>query len=255
MPRKPREKSRFGIYHVILRGVNKQIIFEENEDYLQFIRILKKYKEVCEFKLYAYCLMDNHVHLLMEQTTTDLGTIMKRIEVKFVKWYNRKYKRIGYLFQDRYKSEPINDEGYFRTVFRYIHQNPLHAGLETAVGTYRWSSYYDYAISQSSFVDIDKAINFFQSNEKCIEYLQYISDEKCMEYNSLSRLSDTEALKIIHKKTSCKSASDFQHLDRTLRNQHLQKLHYSGISIRQLSRLTGISRTAINNAIREKARP
>ena len=58
MPRKPREKSRFGIYHVILRGVNKQIIFEENEDYLQFIRILKKYKEVCEFKLYAYCLMD-----------------------------------------------------------------------------------------------------------------------------------------------------------------------------------------------------
>ncbi len=135
MPRKPREKSRFGIYHVILRGVNKQIIFEENEDYLQFIRILKKYKEVCEFKLYAYCLMDNHVHLLMEQTTTELETIMKRIEVKFVKWYNRKYKRIGYLFQDRYKSEPINDEGYFRTVFRYIHQNPLHAGLETAIQT------------------------------------------------------------------------------------------------------------------------
>ena len=233
MPRKPREKSRFGIYHVILRGVNKQIIFEENEDYLQFIRILKKYKEVCEFKLYAYCLM-------------------KRLEVKFVKWYNRKYKRIGYLFQDRYKSEPINDEGYFRTVFRYIHQNPLHAGLETAIGTYRWSSYYDYAISQSSFVDIDKAINLFQSNEKCIEYLQYISDEKCMEYNSLSRLSDTEALEIIHKKTSCKSASDFQHLDRTLRNQYLQKLHYIGIPIRQLSRLTGISRTAINNAIRER---
>ena len=91
--------------------------------------------------------------------------------------------------------------------------------------------------------------------KKCIEYLQYISDEKCMEYNSLSRLSDTEALKIIHKKTSCESASDFQHLDRTLRNQYLQKLHYSGISIRQLSRLTGISRTAINNAIREKAHP
>ena len=219
---------------------------------MQFIRILKKYKEVCEFKLYAYCLMDNHVHLLMEQTTTELETIMKRIEVKFVKWYNRKYKRIGYLFQDRYKSEPINDEGYFRTVFRYIHQNPLHAGLETVIGTYRWSSYYDYAISQSSFVDIDKAINLFQSNEKCIEYLQYISDEKCMEYNSLSRLSDTEALKIIHEKTSCKSASDFQHLDRTLRNQYLQKLHYIGIPIRQLSRLTGISRTAINNAIRER---
>ena len=73
-----------------------------------------------------------------------------------------------------------------------------------------------------------------------------------MEYNSLSRLSDTAALKIIHEKTSCKSASDFQHLDRTLRNQYLQKLHYIGIPIRQLSRLTGISRTAINNAIRER---
>ena len=117
MPRKPRQKSALNIYHVILRGINKQIIFEDKADYLQFVNILMFYKEECNFKLFAYCLMDNHIHLLVEESDVSLDEIMKRIEVKFVRWYNKKYERIGYLFQDRYKSEPVNDEKYFLTVF------------------------------------------------------------------------------------------------------------------------------------------
>ena len=194
--------------------------------------------------------MDNHIHLLMEHTTIDLDIIMKKIEVKFVRWYNQKYQRIGNLFQDRYKSEPVNDMGYFQTVFRYIHQNPLHAGLETEPGIYPWSSYRDYVISDPSFIDIDKVLNLFPNHMECINYLHTISDEKCMEHYSSSRLSDIEALKIIQAKTACNSPSDFQHLKLTTRNQYLKQLYHSGISMRQLSRLTGISRTAIAAAIR-----
>ena len=117
------------IYHVILRGINQQIIFEDQHDHVQFISIMKHYKKLCGFKLYAYCLMDNHVHLLIEDADMPLDEIMKKIEVKFVRWYNRKYDRTGNLFQERYKSEPVNNTRYFQTVFRYIHQNPLHAGL------------------------------------------------------------------------------------------------------------------------------
>ena len=80
MPRKPRKPSSLCIHHVILRGVNQQIIFEDQSDYLQFISILKHYKERCDFKIYAYCLMSNHIHLLLEHTTTDLEIIMKKIE-------------------------------------------------------------------------------------------------------------------------------------------------------------------------------
>ena len=250
MSRKPRQKSVLCIYHVILRGVNKQIIFEDDYDYLQFISIMKYYKELCNFKLYAYCLMDNHIHLLLEHTDVELETIMKRIEVKFVKWYNRKYERIGNLFQDRYKSEPVNDMRYFRMVFRYIHQNPLHAGLENIPGTYLWSSYHAYAISDSSFIDTAKVFSLFLNHEECINYLCTTSNEKCMEYNSSTYLLDKEALQIIQKETACNSPSDFQHLDLITRNQYLKMLYHNGISIRQLSRITGISRTAINSAIK-----
>ena len=249
MPRTAREKSSLCIYHVILRSVNKQIIFEDDYDYLQFINILKYYKPSCAFKLYAYCLMDNHIHLLLENTTLELDKIMKKIEVKFVRWYNLKYQRVGNLFQDRYKSEPVNDMKYFQTVFRYIHQNPLHAGLEKVPGTYPWSSYYDYANQTSSFVDIGKILELFPNHSECMNYLHLDTNEKCMEYSS-PRLLDADALKIIQEKTNCNSPSDFQRLDIPTRNQYLKSLKHSGISVRQLSRLTGISRTAINAAIK-----
>lgn len=250
MPRKPRKKSITNTHHIILRGINQQVIFEDCNDYLQFISILKYYKELCDFKLYAYCLMDNHIHLLLEHTTVDLEVIMKKIEVKFVRWYNKKYQRTGHLFQDRFKSEPVNDERYFLSVFRYIHQNPFHAGLETSIGTYPWSSYNDYSSSDCSFIDIDRILALFQNPLECQNYLHTISNQKCLEYYSSSRLPDTEALKIIQEITSCNSPSDFQHLELTSRDQFLKQLHYYGIPIRQLSRLTGISRTSISSAIK-----
>jgi REP element-mobilizing transposase RayT len=73
--------------------------------------------------------MGTHVHLLIKEETEALGKIMKRIGVRYVYWYNRKYERSGHLFQDRYKSEPVDDDGYFMTVLRYIHQNPRKSGL------------------------------------------------------------------------------------------------------------------------------
>lgn len=250
MPRKARAKSSLNINHVVLRGINKQIIFEDKYDYLQFISILKYYKDICKFKLYAYCVMDNHVHLLIEHTSESLDIIMKKIEVRFVIWYNRKYQRIGHLFQDRFKSEPVNDLRYFQTVFRYIHQNPLNAGIEPTLGTYPWSSYNDYLNCDNSFIDIDEIIGLFPNHLECIKYLHTISPTKCMEPFSINRLSDEEALKIIKEETNCDSPADFQRLDIIVRNQYLKKLYKLGISIRQLSRLTGISRTAITSAIK-----
>ena len=167
MPRKARKKSNLCINHVILRGVNQQIIFEDEYDYQQFIDILRYYKDEkkCSFNLYAYCLMDNHVHLLLEYTTVSLDEIMKRIEIKFVRWYNKRYRRIGHLFQERYKSEPVEDMEYLKIVFRYIHQNPLNAGIEKVPGAYPWSSYHDYANQDDSFIDIKRISDLFQNYE------------------------------------------------------------------------------------------
>ena len=173
--------------------------------------------------------MDNHVHLLLEHTTVSLDEIMKRIEIKFVKWYNKRYRRIGHLFQERYKSEPVEDIEYLKIVFRYIHQNPLHAGIEKVPGAYPWSSYHDYANQDNSFIDIERIFDLFQNYEECMTYLHTLSDKMCMELQSFGiyGISDEDAMEIIQKKTDCKSPADFQRLGLLKRNQYLNCLLYT----------------------------
>src|SRR5690554_1287672 len=129
MPRRARQKSSTGVYHVMLRGINKQIIFHDQEDYKKYIQTIRDYKQLCEYEIYAYCLMNNHIHLLIKEGKEDLGIIFRRIGSKYVYWYNLKYKRCGHLFQDRYRSEVVETEHYLLTVLRYIHQNLVKAGI------------------------------------------------------------------------------------------------------------------------------
>jgi len=110
MPRTGRERSKSGIYHIVLRGSNRQTIFEDEEDAIKFLETLQTYKEKSGYKIYAYCLMGNHVHLLLKEEQEELGIIMRRIGASYVYWYNWKYQRCGHLFQDRYKSEVVEDE-------------------------------------------------------------------------------------------------------------------------------------------------
>lgn len=123
MPRKARKKSPTGTYHIVLRGINKQTIFEDDEDKHQLLKTIVKYKRISGFELYAYCLMDNHVHLFLKEVN-ELSQYMKRICSSYVYWYNMKYDRCGHLFQERFHSEDVDDPSYFLKVLRYIHQNP-----------------------------------------------------------------------------------------------------------------------------------
>ena len=136
MPRQARKKSESGIYHVMLRGINQQQIFEEPEDFEKFLQILKDCKAISGYKLFAYCLMGNHIHLLIKPEEESLEQAFKRIGGRFVYWYNVKYQRIGHLFQDRFRSEPVETDEYFMTVLRYIHQNPIKAGLCKVIDAY-----------------------------------------------------------------------------------------------------------------------
>ena len=146
MPRKPRESSGTGIYHVMLRGINRQDIFDDAEDYWTFIRMMS----TVPCYIYAYCLMPNHVHLLIAEKSLKVGEVVKSIASCYVLYYNKKYGRIGHLLQDRFKSEPCNDSGYFLTLFRYIHQNPVKAGLVKTAKGYMYSSWGNDYLGQAS---------------------------------------------------------------------------------------------------------
>ena len=128
----------------MLRGINQQQIFEDAEDCDKFIQILQECKAISGFKLFAYCLMGNHIHLLIKPENEPIEQVFKRIGGRYVYWYNVKYRRTGHLFQDRFKSEPVEDDGYFLAAIRYIHQNPLKAGICKRIEDYEYSSYGEY---------------------------------------------------------------------------------------------------------------
>lgn len=146
MARQLRAYSSTGIYHVMLRGINRQIIFEQAVDYQKFIDLLcflispidelgKPLPPRCRF--YAYCLMPNHVHLIMKEESESLSAVVKRIAAAYALYYNKRYEHYGHLFQDRFKSEPVNDAAYFVTLLRYVHQNPVAGGLCQHVEDYK----------------------------------------------------------------------------------------------------------------------
>ena len=239
MPRRARRKSESGIYHIMLRGINRQVIFEDEEDNLKFLETLKNYKAISGYKLFAYCLMSNHIHLLLRVEKEDLDLIIKRIAGSYVYWYNWKYKRKGHLFQDRFKSEPVEDDAYFLTVIRYIHQNPIKAGLSKTIDDYKFSSYNEY-ISNSNLVDTDFCLGIIDK-EQFIDFNMEETQDVCLEIEDNDfRLTDDEAREIIRKISKCRTAAEFQNLSIEKRDKYLKNLRNNGLSIRQISRLTGI---------------
>ena len=247
MPRSARKKSNSGIYHIMLRGINRQQIFEDEEDSQHFLETLLKYKEQCEYTIYAYCLMGNHVHILLKEGKEDLTLMLKRIAGSYVYWYNWKYHRSGHLFQDRFKSEPVEDESYFLTVLRYIHQNPIKSGLCKKAEQYPYSSINEY-LTSPNLVDTEFTYSLI-TKEQFIDFHKEENSDLCLEMEEQFRLTDAEAKFIIQKITKCKTITEFQALDKTKRNLYIQKLFSKGLSIRQISRLTGVSKKIVETNI------
>ena len=254
MTRKSREKSATGVYHVMMRGTNKQDIFEVTEDYLRFISILRSMVYPVDdsrrplpprCNIYAYCLMTNHVHLLIRESAEALASVIHRIATAYAHYYNNKYFRCGHLFQDRFKSEPVNDQGYFFTLLRYIHQNPMAAGLSKGIDDYEWSSWKEYAGYRgctSGFCDIRAVL----SQMPIHELHELVSDPlpkaaMILDLDSGRKILSDEDVKVFLSSFGLRQPADLQLYSRERRREILREAKLYGASIRQLVRLTGIS--------------
>jgi putative transposase len=250
LPRTARKKSSTGVYHVMLRGINRQVIFEDDHDKNKFIETLAKYKKISGFELYGYCLMDNHVHLLLKEEGECISTAMKRISSSYVYWYNLKYERCGHLFQERFKSENVENNAYFVTVLRYIHQNPLKAGLLKSVWDSKWTSFHEY-FRKVEITDIDRGLNLFSPDrrtaiERYIGYMQENNNDQCLDLKEKVKLSDEQVRESL-RAMGVTSNSMLQQMEREDRDIVLAKLkRLKGVSIRQISRITGISKSVID---------
>lgn len=248
MPRYARKKSQSGIYHVIIRGINKQKIFYDAADRKYLIELLLRYKKTCNLRVYGYCFMDNHIHLLIRETDQTISNAIKRISGSYVFRFNKKYERCGHLFQERYRSEPVEDEAYFLTVLRYTHQNPLKAGIVTDLSKYKWSSYNEY-IGAPVIVDSDFALKIFSNNRKSAlehykKFMNMKNNDYCLEHDNQDISDD-----IILAELQGMNVSGIEELincDIKKRNAIIKSLkEIDGVTVRQLSSLTGISKSTI----------
>ena len=141
MPRRPRIELA-GYYHIINRGVDKMNIFRHPDDYEYFEELMCFYMKSYGITLHNYCLMSNHYHLLIEITQENLSKFMRQLNMNYAIYYNKKYKRVGHLWQGRFKSWYVTDNAYLYTLMSYIEQNPLKAKMVKHIEDYPYSSYH-----------------------------------------------------------------------------------------------------------------
>ena len=246
MPRGARKKSETGYYHIVQRGIGKQILFEDDADNKRFLAIVQKYRRELGFELVAYCLMENHTHLLIRDNHDQLDLIMKKIAGSYAFYFNQKYERCGHLFQDRYKSEPVETDGYLLSVIRYIHRNPEKAGIAKA-GKYRWSSYAPY-LSPGTEIDNRAALEIIGGAERFEEFMHGGTDEGCLDTEERRGIRDETARQIICKTCGINSGTQLQQWTKTDRDAAIRELKSKGLTVRQLERLTGLNRGVIQKA-------
>jgi len=242
MPRKPRVKSESHFYHVMLRGINHQNIFEDTSDKYKFLEILTAVKGELGFKLISYCLMDNHVHLLISEDNDDLSSIFRKINTTYVIYFNQKYSRVGHLFQDRYKTEIIKNDAQLIQTVRYIHNNPVKGGLCAQPIDYRFSSYKDYLSNGDSICDKSLVLGILGSVDGFKEFSGCKADYKCMDLDEVRPSIGIDAARlIIQKEFPGANAQFFQSISKQERNRCIAILRGHNLSINQINRLTGIS--------------
>jgi len=126
----------------MVRGNQKQITFIEEEDFAKYLDLLRHYKREYGFKLYGYCLMPNHVHLILEvKNGIDLSKIMQGLNQAYTLWFNKKYEKVGHLWQGRYKSMVIQKNKYMLDCLEYVELNPVRANISKSPFDYPWSSW------------------------------------------------------------------------------------------------------------------
>lgn len=178
MPTSKRKWYSGASYHVTARGNNKGIIFREKSDFLHYLKLFieaLKYYECDEYKIICYCLMNNHVHILIKTEHKPPGQFIGRINSKYAKYHNKKYNCIGHLFQDRYYSEIIKTDVQMIETSRYIHLNPVRANIVKKAEEYTWSSYSMYiGDREENIISSDNILYYFQEQNNREVYQKFV---------------------------------------------------------------------------------
>ncbi len=257
MPRKSRLISPTGIYHITLRSVNQHIIFEDSQDYQKFIYILSDCIEKYDIDLYAYCLMNNHIHLLIYSPPETLASCFQSLGTRFARWYNNKYLRTGHLFQERYHSQVIDSDTYFLSALVYIHNNPVRANMCKYPSEYRWSSFNAYYGQKEPLLNLSYAYDLAGSKDALHHYFA-TADEAVIndmfiecEPESSRFVTDETAIAIFKSLTNISTLSEIDSMNKTDRNSCICVLKEHRLTCKQISRIMNVSLATVKRVCKK----
>jgi REP element-mobilizing transposase RayT len=236
-----------GIYHVMLRGVNRDAIFLEDEDHERFLHALTRTRELSGCIVLAYCLMTNHVHLVLRTVDEPIGEVLKRLGIRYAGYFNRKYGRAGYVFQGRFRSVPVESDAQLVALVRYVWHNPVKAGMVTRAEDYPWSScrFFD---GGSPLADAAQLRRLVPPDALSAASTGPAADGPQFESAPVGRPrrhSDEEAADLLRRACAAASPDEFAQLDPSIRRRAVCELRTRSVSYEQLARVTGMSTSSV----------
>lgn len=246
MPRKERI-TEAGIYHIINRGVERRHIFNEHSDYDFFLELLLKLTKDYNVIIHTYVLMTNHYHILLETKQNNLSKAIQFLNDKYAKYYNKKYKRVGHLWQGRYQSYALYDDAHFWIVAKYIERNPIKANMVNDINQYNYQSFFEWKNRSKNYELLNNSKIFDMT---LLEYEEYISTE-----------SETDAIDIVYQspktiiidgkfKVLSKRIETFFEMDRDInRNNNIKRAFEYGYTKSDIAKFLDINPSTVSRII------
>lgn len=244
MVRRARAYIDSGLYHVILKGSGGQIIFEDDGDRRAFISCLDSYRRKFGVRILAWCLMSNHVHLVLTDDESRLSEFMHSVATAYACRFNRRHLRRGALFDGRFHSVGIDSDAQLLRAVRYVHDNPFKSGI-CLPSAYQWSSYREYLSAGSAMVDTALVLDIIGGPE---HFEEFSLADKYAGYVPVmrARLGDAEALELAAELLGPERLRSLRSEPSVCRAQGIQVLRDAGLTMKQIQRCTGIGRGIIS---------
>ena len=253
MARRPRVDMA-GYYHIINRGVEKRVIFLDADDYEYFEELLEKYTKDFNITMHNYALMTNHYHLLIETHQTNLSKFMRQINANYAIYFNKKYKRVGHLWQGRFKSWFVTNKAYLYTLIIYIEQNPIKANIVERIEEYPYSSGHIFLNYDSIPKWLRKSYlaKNYKGNKDAIREFLYttIDQDQLKELKTSSSLMGATNTKELDIKKLKQLLQGFN--DKTERNRLIVEAYKMGYSQHRIAKVLGVVQSTIHRIIKNR---
>lgn len=241
MPRIARKDYKTNYFHIIVQGMNKEWIFKKEKYLKKYRELLLNNKEKYDIKILAYCIMNNHAHILIYcEKIEELSQYMKSVNTSYANYYNTIEERVGHVFRNRYEAEEINSERYLLNCIAYIHNNPVKAGMVRKASDYKYSSYNNY-INKTGIITNTILKLIFGTSTNYLEQYKVIHKE---EYSFKDIVEDKRSAKEIieeyEKEKNIKIKEIKQSEKYTI--ELTKRLKEEGLSINKISQIIEINR-------------